>query len=187
MRRPGTRPLTVLGLALGGVVAGHALTYLVIRPDARQRTDLLAATGHSYLHPVAGVLLTCAAVALVAFVIGRLIEGRSSSRRLSRDLVTLQVAAFVGMEIAERVAAGAPLSDLARILPLGIAIQVVIAIAIGALLHRLARGLESAIAAVTARPRFDRSAAEALTVPSFAWSGSPPILAAKGRAPPRPR
>jgi hypothetical protein len=68
-------------------------------------------------------------------------------------MVTTQVLAFVGLEVLERLAAHAGLADLSHhhLLAIGVATQVVVAIAGAALLVWLSRASERA-ASVLARP-----------------------------------
>jgi hypothetical protein len=127
------RRYAAIGIAAGGVLAGHWLTYLMDVPDAGRRAEILAGTGHAYLS-VAGELATAlVAVSIVVLFLGRLMAPRASPtswRTLAVRLAMLQVGAFASMEVLERLTAGAGLGDLLRsaILPSGVAINVGIAL-----------------------------------------------------------
>ena len=121
------RRVATLGIAVGGVLAGHWLTYLVVAPVAGARTSLLHQTGHAYLGMANDVALVFALAALATMFIGQL----SSAERgrqfpgLTTRVIRFQVCAFVLMEVLERVTAGSPLAELIHtgILPIGIAAQ----------------------------------------------------------------
>lgn len=57
-----------LPLALAGTQAAHALTYRLIEPDAADRRQLLAGTGHGYLAHLPAALALSTAVVLIAFL-----------------------------------------------------------------------------------------------------------------------
>jgi hypothetical protein len=130
--RTDSRLAAVVGLALGGVLAGHALTYRLLEPAISLRRSTLAATGHGYL-PVANRLAVTVAVAAAAgVVLARLfgaVDREPGVGWLLRRLLPVQLGAFAAMEAIERVAAGAPVRDLPRVLGVGLAIQAALAIA----------------------------------------------------------
>jgi hypothetical protein len=103
----------------------------------------------------AAVILALAGIAAAvarALAIGR----RGVTERfsdLARLLIGVQVAAFVGQEVLERLIAGAPLGGLAHdhLLSIGLLVQVGVAISAAALLRLLAR-TSSALAAVVRAP-----------------------------------
>jgi len=143
------------------LVAGHAITYLIVAPVPAVRERLLAASGHGYWRTAV----------LAAFVFGVYGAGRTvvaGSRRVSmsvpasfgvlvRRFAVLGAAAFAGLEVAERLASGAPLGDLAGrgILPLGLALQVALAVLAAAVLRLLYRAgvVASSHASTADRPR----------------------------------
>ena len=131
------RPAT-LGVAVGGVLVGHWLTYLLASPDAHARAHLLQSTGHAYLGLAndAGLVLVLAVFASI--FLGRLTGGGGDLAGIARRLVTFQVGAFLTMELLERITAGDPLTPLSHgwILPIGIVAQCLVALA-GARLIRL--------------------------------------------------
>jgi len=119
------------GLAAGAVLAGHGLTYLIVQPDPHERAGLLATTGHAYLHllEVPGLVAVVASTVAAALIgLGRLGE-MPGSGAVFRRLATVQLAAFLAMEISERSASGAPIAtprDL-TLLTVGSGIQLVLA------------------------------------------------------------
>src|SRR5215467_13984431 len=139
------RPLLwIAALALSGVVAGHSVAYYLAIPSAPQRQTVLAETGHSYWH----VALTVAILLELAGVFGIAVRhfraGRAgasplqlTSGQLAACLAAMQVAAFTALEVAERLRAGVPAGEMLHnhLLPIGVAIQLLVAGA-GALLLR---------------------------------------------------
>ena len=135
------------------LVAGHALTYVVVAPSPSVRERLLASTGHGYWRTAV----------LAAFVFGIYAAGRAviSGARggaspspfgvVARRFAALGCAAFAGLEVAERLAAGAPLADLfgRGIIPLGLVLQLGLAVLAAAILRLLYRA--GAVAALRAR------------------------------------
>jgi hypothetical protein len=190
---PRVRGLPLLGVALAGLVLGHALAYALAVPDPLHRDLLLERTGHAYL-PLVGeaamVLLLAGVAALVA---------RSWSSRGRRDavegfapiaglLAAVQVTAFLGQEVLERLVAGAPLSELGgdHVLSIGIGVQVGTALVGAVVLRWLARTsarLVEAVRAVRAalpRPRL----AVAMPMSSDRPRGRTTVRTRSARAPP---
>jgi hypothetical protein len=138
------RALTILGLGAAGLVGGHTLGYAVSVPDAYHRSALLEATGHGYLPSASRLALMLGIAAVVTGIAsGYLHRPRSPHPAFSRvamRLVALQCAAFVGLEVVERVLASAPLSTLSLpIMLIGLVTQAVIAVALALLLVGLRR------------------------------------------------
>jgi hypothetical protein len=119
-----------MAVAVGGVLAGHWLTYLVVAPLADSRATILHQTGHSYLGLANDVALVVALAAMASMFIAQLMNPVPAGRLLGLTgrVVRFQVCAFVALEVLERVTAGSPLPDLIRsgILPIGIAAQITI-------------------------------------------------------------
>lgn len=163
MRRS-LRPFVAAGLASVGLIGAHAVAYAIAVGDAVHRTTLLEATGHAYLPgatAAAAVLGVLAAVGAVR--VGRR-NGPAAVAPLAVRLAAVQCVAFVGLEAAERVVAGAPLADLAGpLLLIGLAVQAIAAVAAAAvavLLERVGRGLRGAEPRLTVpRPASVRPAA----------------------------
>lgn len=94
-------------LALGGLLAGHLASYFFVAPDAHERAELLARTGHGG-H---GLFPTIALAASFAAVIGLFSQGLRVRRpttlvagrgRLTAVLWAAQTAGFVVLETWER-------------------------------------------------------------------------------------
>jgi hypothetical protein len=183
-RRPSLHPAALLALGLGGVLAGHALVYRLLIPDAHTRAAELAATGHGYLSG-ADAIGTVAIVAALAFVfLGGVLRERAPSRALLvRRIAMFQVTAFVAMELIERLASGTVGHALAAVLLVGLPVQLVIALAIAAVAAWLAR----AGRAVTGSPREvvgARPALLPLDVPPRSPLRAGAAWAPRGRSPP---
>ena len=63
-----------MGVAVGGVLAGHWLTYLVVAPLAGSRATILHQTGHAYLGLANDLALVVALAAMATMFIGQLAE-----------------------------------------------------------------------------------------------------------------
>lgn len=94
-------------LALGGLLAGHLASYFVVAPDAHERAELLAVTGHSD-H---GAFATLALAATFAAVLGLFMQSvrsrcgrvpRASRVRVGLLLWAAQTLGFVLLETWER-------------------------------------------------------------------------------------
>jgi hypothetical protein len=142
------RSVAALSVASLGLVLGHWLTYALDLPDPSLRADVLASTGHAYLSTFAQLASVAAVAGLGSLFLGTIVRaGRSRSiTNVFAMLAVFQIAAFLGMEVVERLAAGASIPALAQswILPIGAVIQSVLA-AVGALvIHWLLRTAERA-------------------------------------------
>ncbi len=136
--RRALRGFPLAGVALSGVVLGHWLTYLFAIPEPHVRAEILAASGHSYwllAIKCAVVLgLTALGTVFLRHLGGALRREHRGPERFSSVVVrlsVLQVVAFMAMEIAERLAAGAPVAEMFQhhLLFLGLAVQVLVAFA----------------------------------------------------------
>jgi hypothetical protein len=189
MSRRTTFGAATLGVAMGGVLAGHALTYALVHPTP-QRDHVVASTGHGYLAAANHLAVAVVVVALVA-VFARRFVGRHGQSPLALRFATLaamQTAAFVSIEVAERLVAGAPLASVVPVLVVGLPVQLVTAL-VASLVARIAE--VAAGVAVThgnragARPR-SATARSTLPVPLVLRT----VALAGGvgtRAPPPPR
>lgn len=184
------RRWAVPGLAVGGVLLGHAITYAGLAPGAIAREMLLAATGHAYLGAANRLGLLVAVVTLAALVLGRVVGRRGGDLtpgEVARRLVVFQLAAFVALEVAERLGAGAPLAGLATALPAGIVIQALVAVSLAALVRWLLRATDR-VATLFGKAPDAPTSASITSFPAAAWYR--PALAPAtvgGRAPPRAR
>jgi hypothetical protein len=139
------RGLPLFAFAVAGLLAGHGLSYIVAVPDPYHRDLLLDRTGHAYL-PAAGRLSLILVIAAVATVVARALSSHRSDpleslSRLTLRLGALQVAAFVGLEVLERLLSGSPLDAFVgdRLLLVGIAAQLLVAAAGATLMRWLIR------------------------------------------------
>lgn len=122
------RRLATLGIAVGGVLAGHWLTYLAMAPVAGSRAAILRETGHAYLGMANDLALMAALAAMAAMFVGQLTSPMPTGQLqgITTRVVRFQVGAFVLLEVLERVTSGSSLAELIHtgILPIGIAAQV---------------------------------------------------------------
>jgi hypothetical protein len=120
--------------AVAGVLGGHVLTYTLLFPDAAMHDAVLATTGHEWLKLAGPAIL----VAIASFVGAAVLAARGTPSRSVRFAVlgALQVGAFVGIELGERLASGMAIEllphqlfdhGLAPILLVGSVIQVLAA------------------------------------------------------------
>jgi hypothetical protein len=146
------------GIAAGGVLVGHWLTYAVAGPRGN---DALAATTHlehGYLSMANDLALTLALAGIAVVFLGRLTRGDDASSTWHTTALRLgvfQVAAFGAMETLERATAGAPMRDLLDLIPIGVAVQAGLAVLGGLLiacLQRAAAFVESALGRAPALP-----------------------------------
>ncbi len=135
------------GLAAGGVLVTHWLSYLLAAPDSHQREALLAETGHG-LWPYAAALAVGGVVAALAGFAARpaAMEARSHSLGATAlRLVALQVPAWVLLEAAERTASSGQLGGVLHegpVLLIGLAVQLLVAVLGALVLRALSRVLE---------------------------------------------
>jgi hypothetical protein len=183
--RSNVRPATVLGFALGGVLVGHALTYLVLVPDAHARTAELSATGHGYLGGANAFGLVAVIAALAVLFFRGLAGADGSAPRVYERLAAFQLTAFAAMEILERLGSGVGLRHLVPTLAVGLPVQ----LAVSAFVALLVRFVARTAAAVADRvadgaPVWSSGAVTLIAGPpmvvAFAPAGGPP----PGRAPP---
>jgi hypothetical protein len=182
-----------LGVATAGILAGHWLTYLLDVPQAQTRASDLARTGHGYL-PVAGQLATvCMAFTLASVFWGRVTRPRAGRAptitTLAMRLAALQAGAFVVMELVERAVAGAGFADLLHggLLPLGVALQLALAVVGAVLLRLVLRAGDLVAATVLARPELPRPVFFTALLPASHRRARTAVTGGLGvRAPPSP-
>ena len=144
--RGSSRPSLVLALAFGGVLLGHTIAYRLLVPDAHTRALELAASGHGYLSGANAVGLVGAIIALAALFLGGVMRTHDAvPQHLAARLVAFQMAAFLAMELLERLASGGGVHHLASVLLIGLPVQASIA-ALVALVARLLLRVAAAIA-----------------------------------------
>jgi hypothetical protein len=139
-----THALAFVAVAVVGLLVGHALSYAFAVPDPYHRDLVLRDSGHGYL-PGLTELAFVLVVGAVAGLVGSAATGRAARLprlgNLAGPMVATQVVAFVGLEVAERLVSHASLGDLIRhdLLAIGVATQVVVALAGAAVLAWIAR------------------------------------------------
>jgi hypothetical protein len=150
------RHLLPLTAAVTGVVVAHAANYALAIPDPASRGQELARTGHGYW-PVAVATATVAAVVALALAIRRGLRGRAPSLPAISPgrLAGAQVVFFLVIETLERIGAGLdPVPFLhSSQLVLGLALQVVVALAAVLVLRSIERGARALAGAVRRSPR----------------------------------
>ncbi|MEX2459223.1 MAG: hypothetical protein WD770_09585, partial [Actinomycetota bacterium] len=115
-----------------GLFAGHALDYLLSVPDPSRRHAVLHATGHAYLPDALVAAGAAGVVGLLAALVFGFRRGRAGGaglgwRRSALRLAVLQTAAFVALEVSERLVAGASFGPaFLRILGLGLLLQLIV-------------------------------------------------------------
>jgi hypothetical protein len=141
-----TQGLVLAVLAAGGVVVAHTLDYWLVEPSTQERHDLLATTGHAHL-PVAELVMSALAVTAGVLAVASgfrlgIRDGTGPRRTFRREvaLVTaLQSTAFVGLELAERMAAGSSGRAFGVLLSFGLALQPLVASIAVLLAHLLSK------------------------------------------------
>jgi hypothetical protein len=132
------------GLAAAGVVVAHQLAYVVAAPDPHARAELLRAAGHDHWSGVMAVAMGLLSISLLSFARRSLTEGaqRPWAGALVR-LAPLQAGGFVVLEVAERLLVGAGVAGLwaEPAIVIGVALQILCAVATAAALGRAGRTL----------------------------------------------
>jgi len=151
--RGSSRPSLVLGLALGGVLLGHTVAYRLLLPDAHTRALELAASGHGYLSGANVVGLVASVVALAALFLGGVLRTNARApRHLAARLVGFQMAAFLAMEVLERVASGGGVQHLPSVLVIGLPVQALIALLVAFVAWLLLRAAAAIAELLAAAP-----------------------------------
>lgn len=154
------------GVAAGGAALSHVLAFMVAAPDPVRRGRLLDETGHAAWPVIVSVALAALVVALARFAVGRIHRSdRPPAGALWRlaavRLMALQTLGFVGLEAVERLASGHALSRFLAepVVLIGVALQILVALAAAALLVLLARLVDSLTDLLRALPRAPRALA----------------------------
>jgi hypothetical protein len=129
MALPDGRRLASLALAGGGVLLAHHLTYSLAGGHVSAGVEA-AAAGHAYLRAATDLILALSVIGAAAIALPHGATGPTGRLDLARRIFVFQASTFLAMEVLERVFAGASVSDLAIVLPIGIAVQLPIAVAI---------------------------------------------------------
>jgi hypothetical protein len=190
LRNPLHRVSAAAGLAAGGVLVGHGLTYAIVQPDRPARDHLLAATGHGYLPAMNVLALLAVLITLGSLFLGRLTRPWSTpnARQLAGRIAAFQVGAFLAMEVLERLSSGAPVSAFVRgeLLPIGVVSQVAVAAAVTLVVRILLRVSDRVAAVLGGSPRMPAGSSTVLRARAGVPFNQPDILLAFGRGPPLP-
>jgi hypothetical protein len=102
--------LVVGGWAIVGLLFGHMAAYDLVYPDGHVHAQVLASTGHGWLSIVEPSIIVALLIAVVAGLVG----SRAGTRRVARFrvLAFIQVGAFLGMELLERLGHGLTAADI---------------------------------------------------------------------------
>ena len=182
----GKRAAVVIGLAVAGTQAGHLLAYqLRFGADALQ---VQSAGVHAYfpallktsLGVVAltlmAVLLMLGAARLVARGPSRLVGEGPPFINLLAMLFTIQLACFIGQEVAESMVAGLPPASPSNLLLWGMVGQLPVALAGAAAMRWLSTRIEAAAAELAAIARLPIPAPVAAPLVVVAVRGSDRVL-----------
>jgi hypothetical protein len=183
----------VFAFAVAGLLIGHSVSYLLAMPDPHHRDLALRATGHDYLpavHEAALILMLAGFVALLVRAWTSVPRSEPAGLGpLAGTLASVQVVAFAGQEVVERLVANAPLGDLVHdhVLVIGTLVQIVVGLVGALILGWLARQAEHFATSVRGRRSLLRPAA---TVPLPAArgrrTGRVTVSTPSVRAPPLP-
>jgi hypothetical protein len=119
-----------------GVLAAHAIGYVLAYRNAQYRADVLAATGHGYLGHIAIAAIIAGAIAVSAAV-ARGVREHHATRFWDATLriAVVQLAAFFGVEVLERIAAGVPpFAGFAHVALIGAIVELLMGGAVAAVL-----------------------------------------------------
>jgi hypothetical protein len=187
--------LPLPGVAAAGAVVGHMVAYALAVPEGTARLALLLTTGHAYWSAAIAAGLVLGLVSLATTLLRHfragLLPGQPRPHlplgRLAAQLAGFQVAIYLVQELLERVAVGAPLASLldARLLGVGVVVQVVIATCLAILLRTAGAAAEAAGRVLRLLRRRAVAIGRPVPGPTVAW---PSRLLAGGhgsRAPPR--
>jgi len=171
-----------------GVLAGHAIGYLIAFRNPQRRADILAATGHGYLGHAALIAIVAAAIA-VSTSVARGVRETKATRWWDAALriAVLQTAAFVAVEVLERIAAGVqPFSGMARVLVVGTVVQALMGAIVACVLLAFERAGRTIAMVVRAEVRPASVTPQVVFEPSQHTASAPVfLLSDKPRGPPQ--
>ena len=195
-RRSPTRTTTLVLAGVAGVVLAHGLDYLLTFRSAAARAQELAQTGHAWWPSAVGAALGA------AFLAVSMTTARGAAGALSRKAVETvaapfhrelgwmglwQGALFTGVEVVERLAAHRSPAELLHgpLFPVGLALQVVVALLFVAALRLVERAgaRAGAVLAGRAAARRRHPARAHFLFPAAAWcaaAGAPRRHEARG-------
>ena len=181
--------LSFTGLAVAGVVLGHALAYGIAVGGADLRHTLLAKTGHGYWMTAVAAAIVLGLVATAARIGRLLLPGRETGdlgARFVARLATTQVGLFLLLETGERLTVGASVTHFFgdHLLTLGVALQVGTALLVSVLLRLVGRAAV-VVAAALRRPPLASPTRTHLRPPAFLRPARPLLAGARtARGPP---
>jgi hypothetical protein len=143
-------------------VCGHTLGYTVSYPDRAVRESVLQVTGHAYWHAAIAAAVLGAGWFVAGHVLHHFRAPRQRHTLLGPALPALQIAVFVGMEVSERLAAGAPVATVLDNALIGLASQLLVAAVLTLALYLIGRGAAAVGRLFLAIPPDDRRAAFAV-------------------------
>jgi hypothetical protein len=160
-----------LPAAAGGLVAGHFLTYVLVAPSTVHRAALLSTTGHAYFSKAIAAAAAFGAIAMglsAARGWARRFAERPSFgwRQLTIAMALVQLVGFVVLETVERAVVRTSVGGIGAVLPVGFAVEAMVAAAVAALLC-LTAGAAASIARAVAKRRARRPRRAHL--PSMPW------------------
>ncbi len=183
--------MAMLGVAGVGLVLGHWLAYAIDAPHALARHELLRESGHAYPPYATQIALLAGAIGLVSHFLTRLTRCERHGS-FAGDVVRLagvQSAAFLVMEIGERLLSGSSLHDLTHgsLLATGLGVQLLIAFA-GALALRFTEHAADVVESLGRAPAVTSVPSLVIGAPLAAavMPMRPAMRATASRAPPLP-
>jgi hypothetical protein len=161
--------LLAVPIVVAGMLAGHGVAWRIEAPDARERAQELAATGHGYSLNLPLVLGLVSALLIVALALRAraAFRGHSAVDAPSRAFALLPPLAFLLREVAERVVHSGDVTAgvvLDRTLLIGLLIQ----LPFGLLALLVARGLCTIATAVGCALAASARGGDANTRPIYA-------------------
>jgi hypothetical protein len=182
-------------MAVAGVVAAHALTYVVAVRQPVHRESILIESGHSYWTSAVAIAIVLGVFGVAALGI-RVVRGLHEQpdphrwTRVAPILAVVQVLAYFGIEVVERVlsrASVAELFDHHEILFTGAALQVATALLGALVLHLLSRTIRLVAEALRSRQPQDSPAVSSIAPRTAVLVRSSALRCAWGlRGPPSP-
>jgi hypothetical protein len=174
---------SLVGVAVGGVVLGHWVAYVLAIPGAHARAQVLAASGHSYWVMAIKLAVVLGLAGLGALFLRHLDRSPRTSESeqeafsaIAARLSLLQVMAFIAMEVTERLVVGVPVAHLFhhRLFLMGLALQLIVASGGALLLLWFSRTAEH-VAEALGRPLLPRSRPAVLRTIRIEIQAIPPV------------
>jgi hypothetical protein len=175
----------IVSIAFFGVFVGHAITYVVLADNPVVRSTMLSATGHGYLPVTVHATLALAVIGLAGVFLAGLGAPRTAGSGLTRRVATFQVFAFAAIEFAERIAARAPLHDLTHVLPVGVVVQIGVALLVAVVIRAMLRAADVAAETSTGDVPAPQPALLRLVAPVPTWVPAQGRSDLRDRGPPR--